>query len=141
MNVQKFSLAIQDKADGTPPLKRFRNADGLRLIAFAIAPGFLLIRNLKTDIWPRLLQANKCRKNTILIREESVHIAGVNLLDKWLPEIMAGFGFGYGEFFGMIVHRVEWRMRYSFLKYILYATAKVVKRKARWQNLSGKVVS
>ena len=29
MNVQKFSLAIHDKADGTPPLKRFRDADVL----------------------------------------------------------------------------------------------------------------
>lgn len=87
MNVQKFSLAIHDKADGTPPLKRFRDADGLRLIAFAIAPRFLLIRNLKADIWLNLLQANKCCVNTILIREDSVCITCINLLHKWLPKL------------------------------------------------------
>jgi len=86
-------LAIHDKADGTPPFKRFRNADGLRLIAFAIAPRFLFIRNLKANIWPSLLQANKRRVNTIFIREDSVGLAGINLLDKRVPEIMARVGF------------------------------------------------
>ena len=91
--LKKLCLAIHDKADRTPPLKRFRNTDGLRLIAFAIAPGFLLIRNLKANIWPSLLQANKRCINTILIWEDSVSIADVNLFDKRPPEIMAGFGF------------------------------------------------
>lgn len=102
MNVQKFSLAIHDKTDRTPSLKRFGNAGGLRLIAFAIAPGFQLIRNLEADIWPRLLQANKCRKNTNLIREDSVSIASINLFDKQLPEIMADFGFEEG-----FIHKIN----------------------------------
>ena len=95
MNIQKFSLAIYGKADRTPSLKSFRDADSQRLITFAIASGFLLIRNLEADIWPHLLQANKRRVNTILIREDCVSIAGVNFLDKRLPEIIAGFGFGF----------------------------------------------
>lgn len=96
MDAQKLGLAIHDKADRTSPFKRFGNADSLRLIAFAIAPGFLLIRNLKAYIWTRLLQANKSRINTILIREDSICIAGINLLDKRQPEIMTGIGFGFG---------------------------------------------
>ena len=123
MNVQKFSLAIHDKADGTPPLKRFRNADGLRLIAFAIAPGFLLIRNFEADIWPSLLQADKRRINTILIREDSVCIASINLLDKRLPEIVTSVGFGFGG----ILHIEDWRKECATSKYIFYATDVVVK--------------
>ena len=93
MNVQKFSLAIHDKADGTPPLKRFQDADGLRLIAFAIAPRVLRIRELKADIWRNLFQAHKRCVNIVLIWEDSICIAGVNFLDKRLPEIMARVGF------------------------------------------------
>ena len=99
MNVQKFSLAIHGKADRTPSPERLRNADSQRLITFAIASGFLFIRNLEADFWPRPLQVDKRSVNTIIIWEDSAHIAGVNLLDKWLPEIMVGCGFGFGGIF------------------------------------------
>lgn len=122
MNVQKFSLTIHDKADRTSPFKRFGNADSQRLIAFAIAPGFQLIRNLEADIWPRLLQANKCRISTFLIWEDSVCIAGVNLLNKRLPEIVVGCGFG--EFLRFFVHKLGKSPPLS-PNYIIYTTNKL----------------
>ena len=109
------------RRDSTPSSERLRNADSQRLITFAIASGFLLIRNFKADIWPLLFQANKRRKNTILIRKDSVCIAGVNLLDKRLPEIVTCAGFGFDEIFWIAEHRADWRMGHFPLKYILYA--------------------
>jgi hypothetical protein len=50
------------------------------------------------------LQANKRRVNAILIREDPVSIADVNLLDKRFPEIMTGFGFGFG---GIFLHKTD----------------------------------